>query len=333
MIYKRKDSPFWYLESTRKSTGTTDKKDALRKAKLEASRVWAAEQLGIVEHSWQSCVDRWYEAKSSKDSLDRDKTAFDDMWADFKDLNVSQITQDKVRAYAKRVAGRESSSMANANRNLVVLRSLLNQLVKWEWLTKAPRVEMFTIPKDERYVPMWITVDQFDAKLAPELPPHVANLAEVLLFTGMRYSNVARMEWSWLSPDFKTATVPAISSKTKRVYTVPIATRAQAVIKAQQGKHGTYVFTDHMNRAPIGSVKTAWNKATTRAGLAGLKVHELRHSWTSLHLKAGTPDRVIVKNAGWATPAMLHRYGHTTDKDAADYADNIGTVPNSSAGQ
>ena len=59
--------------------------------------------------------------------------------------------------------------------------------------------------------------------------------------------------------------------------------------------------------------------ATTRAGLPPIKVHALRHTFTTLLLAPGTPVRVVSDVLGHADPSTTHRaYSHAMPSVARD---------------
>ena len=73
--------------------------------------------------------------------------------------------------------------------------------------------------------------------------------------------------------------------------------------------------------------------AVKRAGLASqqrgdmLRPHDLRHTCASLHIKHGTPPKVLSDMLGHASVAItLDRYGHLYPGDAHLYVDRLGEV-------
>jgi hypothetical protein len=63
-----------------------------------------------------------------------------------------------------------------------------------------------------------------------------------------------------------------------------------------------------------------------RAGLDDLRFHDLRHTWASWHVQAGTPLPVLQQLGGWASYQMVLRYAHLGRDHIAAYADNLGTL-------
>jgi integrase len=66
--------------------------------------------------------------------------------------------------------------------------------------------------------------------------------------------------------------------------------------------------------------KAAWRKACNRAGLAGLRFHDPRHTWASWLMQAGAPAYAIHSLGGWASPKMVERYAHLSPERLKQYA-------------
>ena len=52
--------------------------------------------------------------------------------------------------------------------------------------------------------------------------------------------------------------------------------------------------------------------------------HDLRHTWASWHVQAGTPLNVLKKLGGWASLDMVLRYAHLGADHLAEHAEPIG---------
>jgi integrase len=70
--------------------------------------------------------------------------------------------------------------------------------------------------------------------------------------------------------------------------------------------------------------KRAWNPATVAAGVAPLRVHDLRHTCASLAIAAGADVKVLQRMMGHASAALtLDRYGHLMPGQARSVADRL----------
>ncbi len=61
---------------------------------------------------------------------------------------------------------------------------------------------------------------------------------------------------------------------------------------------------------PLGSWKKAWGKLTAKAGLTGLRFHDLRHHSITELAESGASEQTIKAIAGHVSQRMLERYSH-----------------------
>ncbi len=182
-----------------------------------------------------------------------------------------------------------------------------------------------------------------------ELPGHLEDLAAFSLATGLRQANVTELEWSQVDLERRVAWIHPDQAKAKKAITVPMNDHAVVVLRRQIGKHPVRIFT--YKGKPVAEANTkSWRKALDRTGIRpyddGLlpsnkrkryptrnpdeykyqdfRWHDLRHTWASWHVQAGTPLHVLQELGGWASPEMVQRYAHLSAGHLADYANNIG---------
>ena len=68
---------------------------------------------------------------------------------------------------------------------------------------------------------------------------------------------------------------------------------------------------------------TAWKGALKRAGIENFRWHDLRHTWASWHVQAGTPLYELQQLGGWECAEMVKRYAHLAPEHLAKAAANI----------
>lgn len=52
-----------------------------------------------------------------------------------------------------------------------------------------------------------------------------------------------------------------------------------------------------------------------------LGLNDLRHTWASWHVQAGTPLHVLQELGGWESAEMVRRYAHLSSEHLAQYVD------------
>jgi integrase len=335
LLYKRPGSPYWYVTKTRESTRTSNRKLAEEYARKALTEKWRSDALGEVSRTWYSLVEDWLDVKDGRASYAQDRRTierFSELLARREITALADISADVVAYYAKAV--KAETTAATANRHLTTIRAMLRRAASKGWITRAPTIENYKIPKVEA---TWITIEQFNTIVA-HLPEWAADMAVMAVQTGMRLSNVAGLKWKWISQDETVITVPAINTKSGRTYTVPLSNKAREVLERCRGRHAVYVFVGKMQSAPgrfanpimvdVAPVNKRtiaywWDNARSRAGLPEVRWHDLRHTWASLHTQNGTPDRILAQMGGWASTRMLETYAHLSTAHLQEFADNV----------
>jgi integrase len=327
-LYKRKDSPYWWIKLTprsgpaiQRSTGTSNKVAAQElHDKLKAS-LWDQERLGIKpQRTWREAVVRWLEETSEKTTHQEDKKKLIWLHPFLGDLNLDQITLDVIDRI--RSAKLKEASKGTVNRYLALVRAILRRSCdEWEWIDKVPKVRLF---KESNNRERSLSVDQAQ-RLLRELPEHQRDVVLFALATGLRQSNVLGLEWSQVNLAQNHAWIQGWQSKNRRPISVPLNASALDVLHRQIGKHPTRVFT--FRGKPLNSANTkAWKAALVRAGITNFRWHDLRHTWATWHRQAGTPTHELQRLGGWQTSAMVERYAHLASdhlKSAATRLDDV----------
>lgn len=227
---------------------------------------------------------------------------------------MTAITDVTPALFAEKFADKGPSTF---NRFMAIVRASLNQAHALEWIVRVPK---FTKRQEPEPEDRYLTGDEWLA-IRAELPEHLQAMADFAVATGLRWSNVAKLNWRQIQG--RTLSIQAGNMKGRKALAVPLSDAAMLVLDAQAGKHPAVVFP-YRGKA-IASPKTAFNKARVRAGLPHVRWHDLRHTWASWHAMSGTPEQVLQKLGGWKTD-MHKRYAHLAPQYLAGFADNAKPV-------
>lgn len=175
-----------------------------------------------------------------------------------------------------------------------------------EWLGSAIReAETTGIP--------W-TVDETkpNAKHVPrvkrstKIVPSAAAALRLLLFTGCRLREILHLQWEHV--DFERGCLFLPDSKSGRK-TVILNAPALAVLNAME-RIGPYVVPGDDPEQPRHDLKRPWDAVTKRAGLTGVRLHDLRHTYASFGAGGGLGLPIIGRLLGHAQAATTARYAH-----------------------
>src|SRR6516164_7441564 len=127
--------------------------------------------------------------------------------------------------------------------------------------------------------------------------------------TGMRRSELLAMRWD--DVDLEARTVVLRNTKNGFQRTVPLSTRALNVIK-DTPRCGPTVFAISAN-----ALRLAWERLRRRAGVLGLRFHDLRHEAVSRFFERGLNIPEVAMISGHRDPRMLFRYTHPKPEEVA----------------
>jgi integrase len=318
-LYRHPKSAYWWVRFTlggrevRQSTGTKERVDAEEYEHKLRARYWREAHLGEQQHTFKEARERWIRERAGKRSLERDERIF----AEYRELDAVVVRDITGEMLAEIRTAREAAvSASTVNREFALVRAVLNRSVRvWKWLDHAPTVPMAQL---ELADPRWLTRQQFKV-LVKLLPRHTADMARLAVATGLRRGNITGLTWAQVDMRERFAYIPGSRAKGKRGIPVPLNDEAVAVLKRWKGKHATHVFV--FRGKPVYQVATRrWREAVKAAGLAGLRFHDLRHTWASWQAQAGTPAYALRELGGWATDAMVRRYSHLDAKALAAFS-------------
>jgi len=319
-LYKRGNT--WWVRFTtpsgkriRVSSKNSCKKEALELHDRLKAEHWRSDHFGInPNHTWEEAAKMWLIEKRHKADYQKDISKLKWLAPYLGKKTLQSICREDIRKIAETKA-REASE-ATANRYLALVRAILRKAVNdWEWIESAPKVHTF---RESKRRIRWLTRDEARL-LISELPEHQANIARFALATGLRQANITALSWSQVDLGREVAWIHPDQAKSGKAIAVPLNSDAVSVVRQQLGKHLHNVFT--YKGRPIRQVNTkAWTKALHRAGISDFRWHDLRHTWASWHIQAGTPLHILQELGGWQCTEMVRRYAHLAPEHLAEHA-------------
>ena len=104
-----------------------------------------------------------------------------------------------------------------------------------------------------------------------------------------------------------------------------LSSTARAVIDAipRYSADCPYLFPARPPTRPIDNIGYQWDRIRDEAGLPGLRLHDLRHSWASTAAMHGVDMVTIATLLGHALVETAERYVHLSDQSVADAADRV----------
>ena len=131
----------------------------------------------------------------------------------------------------------------------------------------------------------------------------------------MRRGELLGLLWDNVDLERRSAFLPVTKNGESRG--VPLSSRAVTVLRGLPAASNGRVFGELTRLALRLSLRLSFNRATRRAGITGLRLHDLRHEATSRFFEKGLNVMEVASVTGHKTLQMLKRYTHLSVTDLA----------------
>ena len=216
---------------------------------------------------------------------------------------IADITFTDIDALHRKIA-----TPYEANRALAVLSKMFALAMRWGWRSDNPAKLVERNPEEKRK--RYLSGDEL-ARLTAALAAHpggqTANIIRMLLLTGARLSEVTSMRWDAVHEGVWTK--PASVTKQKADHVVPLSAPALQLL-AGIHRDGEYIFPSKGRTGHVTVIDKSWARIKAAAGITGLRIHDLRHSFASQLASGGASLPLIGALLGHSSPATTARYAH-----------------------
>ena len=325
-LYRRKDSPYWWVKivladgrqvwkSTRLKV-LADAEEYVIRLKAEA---YETARTGIsAEHNWQEAVVQYIEDSVDKRSLDDDKAHLLKLDPYLRGHRLRDLNMSILRPFVRDRRQKDGVANSTINRALEIVRRIL-YLARDDcgWITRVPKIRMLKEPK--RRV-RFLTEEEAD-QLMLALPVHLVPVVQFALATGCRMTEILRLEWSRVDFDRRVSWLDPGTTKNGDGRGVPLNRDAVLALRSVQRQHKRWCFTYKGKR--MEAIGSAWKRSLKRAGIEKFRFHDLRHTWASWHVMNGTSLQELMELGGWKSYEMVLRYAHLAPEHLSSAAARI----------
>lgn len=243
----------------------------------------------------------------------------------FGHVRIDQLSRHEVQVFHG-VLKANGLAPATADHHLKVLRHAMNLAVDFGLIERNPLARIKLFNEDNR-VENVLSEEQLKALvkvLEEDDSRPVCLIAQFLLCTGARRSEVLSARWEHIDLQKRHWLIPAKHSKSKRVRPVPLNDSAMHVLgHLPTREKGGPLFVNRQTGRPYTDIAKVWQRLRSKAGLPHLRIHDLRHTFASLLINGGRTLYEVQKILGHSSPKVTERYAHlssSTLQDAANTA-------------
>lgn len=237
---------------------------------------------------------------------------------------VDQIRAEPIAALVQRMQERGYAT-GTTNRVVIVLRHIYNLARKWRipgivenptaGINLAPDVNRERFLNVEEAQRLILSIRQDENQTA-------ANAIMLLLLTGARRNEITHARWEYVDWDRRTLLVPL--SKSGKPREIALNAPAIGLLRSLTPvDECPYIFPSPVTRRPSPSHYFPWHRMRMRAGLADLRLHDLRHSFASFLVNSGVSLYVVQGLLGHAHTRYTQRYAHLTPATLLDAAETV----------
>lgn len=252
-------------------------------------------------------------------ALDRAERALALFRRHFGTRKLKSITYGDLHNFRSVRLGEETQykrlrSTASVNRELVVLRRILNIGVREGYLSKSPfnLGDTLISAADENKRERILSRDE-EARLlaAIDAEPrreHLSGILKIALDCALRRGEILTLRWSDIDFGRGTITVRAFNCKTARSRIVGMTQRVlkDLSLRWEASRHELDSLVFGVNV----TVRTSFAKACKIADVKDFHLHDCRHTAITRMISAGLPPVQVMRVSGHATLSCLYRYAN-----------------------
>jgi integrase len=229
-----------------------------------------------------------------------------------------------------------------ANRTAALLSKAFSLAVRWEMRPDNPvkGIERNTEEKRNRYL-AGDELRRLTEALAVYPNQGAANAIRLLLLTGARRGEILGATWDQFDLEEGVWTKPAALTKQKKLHRVPVSAPVRQLLAEMRGAADRRAAETNREPSPflfpaqrrarqgpghMVEVKGAWRAICKQAGLSGVRVHDLRHTYASILASAGLSLPIVGQLLGHTQPGTTSRYVHLYDDPLRAATERIAAV-------
>jgi integrase len=219
-----------------------------------------------------------------------------------------QLSKFQVTDFAKLHTEIGKEHPTTANRVMAMASSLFGYAAErklFKGVNPAHGIKKFPETKRDRFLQS-DELPTFFKSLADEPNETLRDYFLISLLTGARRSNVLEMEWKQIH--FERAEWRIPTTKNGEPQTVTLTPEVVEILRERQDCDPVWVFPGTGVTGHLVEPKKAWKRVLERAGIADLRIHDLRRTLGSWQAKTGASLVIVGKSLNHKSPSTTAIY-------------------------
>lgn len=328
-IKKRGD--VWHIDiqapdgsRVRRSTGTTDKRKALEYHDKLKAELWEITKLNKKpQRLFEEAVILFLKDSEHQARFDYKQAHAEYFLKIFSGRTLSSITGEELTNSIPELHLKTKKPIANGTKNRyrsTILR-VFSLSHKMGWIDAVPYIPRCGEPKVRV---KWITKEKASILIQNLKLNWMKDVCFFALSTGARMSEIFTLTWHNVDFVNRIATVTNENAKSGKARALLLNNDAIELLRKLRFKNNCeYVFSRSTNKRVYDIDRRDFKRACTLSGIENFHFHDLRHTWASWHVQAGTPLYTLKNLGGWETLEMVNKYAHLNADHMLGFANNV----------
>ncbi|MBC9130664.1 site-specific integrase [Frischella sp. Ac13] len=327
----KKRGEFWHIDiqapdgsRVRRSTGTTDKRQALEYHDRLKAELWEMTKLNKKpKRLFEEAIILMLKDAEHQARFDYKQAHAEYFLRIFSGRDLSSITGEELTNSIPNFHADTKKQIANGTKNRyrsTILRAF-SLAYKMNWIDAVPYIPRYSEPKVRV---RWITKEKANLLIHNLRLQWMKDVCFFALSTGARMSEIFTLTWHNVDFVNRVATVTNENAKSGKARALLLNNDAIELIRKLRLRNNCeYVFTRSTNRRVYDIDRRDFKQACEQSGIDNFHFHDLRHTWASWHVQAGTPLYTLKNLGGWETLEMVNKYAHLNADHMLEFANNV----------
>lgn len=283
------------------------------------------------------------EADLAEKSLKEDRTRLDMVRLDWESVPISSIDAGQIDSWLAKKKRSRGWSRSTRNRYLSAIKQVFKKAHALNYTAENAAAPLKAL-KEEENIPEPLTDAVMEA-LIEVLPEYAKYYVAILVDTGLRKSELARIRWRDVDTTNKQLIIGKSKAKTFRV--IPMTQRLAALFDSlRPGRSWAQTQSGHSNHTiewpddsdpealVIGNMdlKKTLYAASKKIGVTNIHPHQFRHTFATRLMQRGVAMEHIKALGGWKSDSMAKRYARVNPVELHEQIQMLDELPGYKAG-
>jgi integrase len=152
------------------------------------------------------------------------------------------------------------------------------------------------------------------------------NVLRLLVYTGARLSEILSLQWTSIQWE---AGIARLSDSKTGAKSLPLPAPALNILRnlsEERGRPSKFVFPGARPNTHFTGIQKPWQRIRLKAGLADVRIHDLRHCFASMAVARGESLYLVGAVLGHRSASTTQRYAHLSMQPVLESANRTSNL-------